>query len=208
MTKGLFISFEGVEGCGKSTQVEHLAAFLRSKGREVVVTKEPGGTPEGEVIRGLLLSPDYGFSHAKTEILLFTADRLEHVSRVVRPALERGAIVICDRYVDSTYAYQHAGRGLPESDVAFLIDMVGLLPDITVVLDLSVEQGLQRAKDRAALDRFEKEAIGFHERVRTGFLHRAKQAPDRMKVCDVAGLNPQAVFDLVRPHIEGLLEGK
>lgn len=183
-----------------------LADYFRAQGCNVLVTKEPGGTKVGEIIRDLLLSPEYEFSHPMSEIMLFTADRLEHVEMVVRPALAVGTVVICDRYVDSTYAYQCEGRGLPVADVNYLIERVGLMPDLTLVLDMPVEQGLQRAKDRAALDRFEKEEIGFHERVRQGFLTCAAQDPERVKVNAVSGLSPQAVFELIQPHVESKLK--
>jgi dTMP kinase len=182
--RGWFIAFEGGEGAGKSTQTEALAQFLRGNGHEVVVTFEPGDTPVGQILRGLLLGHEAGTLAPRTEALLFAADRAEHVAAVIRPALERGAVVITDRYIDSSLAYQGAGRTLPVDEVAQLSAWASqeLTPDLTVLLDLPARSGLQRVPGTA--DRMEAEPLAFHERVRGGFLDLAARHPDRYLVVD------------------------
>lgn len=187
MKRGLFITFEGGEGAGKSTNLAFVRELLEQAGREVVVTREPGGTPLGERIRELLLHGRDGMS-ADSEILLMFAARAEHLARVIRPALERGACVLCDRFTDATYAYQGGGRGVPEARIRALEDWVqrGLRPDLTLLLDLPAEQGLARAGNRGAPDRFEREALEFFERVRQCYLASAAREPERMRVIDAA----------------------
>ena len=180
----MFISFEGIEGSGKTTQIRLLYDTFVKAGKEVVVSKEPGGTPFGSVIRSMLLDPNQTFHHSHTELMLFYADRLEHVAAVIRPALNRGAIVLIDRYADSTYAYQCCGRGISKENVDTLNAFVGLMPDVTILCDLPVEEGLKRAKARAGLDRFEQETMAFHERVRAGYLEKYEQEPKR--ICKVS----------------------
>jgi dTMP kinase len=182
--RGRFITLEGIDGAGKSTHLAWLAERLRRDGREVVVTREPGGTPLGEKLRDLLLHEpmDRG-----TETLLMFAARQEHLQQVIRPALTRGAWVLSDRFTDATFAYQGGGRGLPLAKLAALEDWVqeGLQPDLTLFFDVPVEvgQGRLQAVD-AKLDRFEREARGFHERVRAAYLERARAAPGRFRVID------------------------
>ncbi len=186
MTRGCFITFEGVEGCGKSTQLVLLKQYLASQGREVEVTREPGGTPIAEAIRRVLLDPE---NHALTpvaEVLLYAAARAQHVAERIRPALEAGKIVLCDRFADSTTAYQGAGRALPEATIAALhrIATEGVWPELTIVLDIDPELGLERAAARRGLDRIENESIEFHRRVREGFLTLARAEPQRVTVVD------------------------
>jgi len=179
----MFITFEGGEGCGKSTHARLLKEYLESSGRRVILTKEPGGTVFGETMRKILLQGDFPLE-AQSEIFLFAADRIEHIEKVIRPALSEGKIVISDRFIDSTIAYQLGGRGLPEDLVRYLnwISCRGLIPDITFLLDVKVEEGLKRALGRGKADRFEKEILAFHERVRDKYLEIAQNDPARVKV--------------------------
>ncbi|WP_082043701.1 dTMP kinase [Mobilicoccus massiliensis] len=181
----VFIAFEGGDGAGKSTQVEALVTSLRARGRAVVVTREPGGTPLGGRIRELLLHGDAIAPRA--EALLFAADRAQHVETLIRPALERGEVVVTDRYVDSSIAYQGAGRDLDAEQIAGLSRWAtgGLVPDLTVLLDVSPRTGLERRSGRAA-DRMETEAEDFHTRVREHFLDLAAADPARYLVLDAA----------------------
>ncbi|MBT5855522.1 dTMP kinase [bacterium] len=196
--KGLFISFEGIEGSGKSTQIEKVADYFRKKGREVVVTKEPGATDFGKTIRELILNPETTFHSNTTEVLLFTADRVEHIEGLIKPALAAGKIVLCDRNIDSTYAYQAGGRQLPEAFVEQMIRVADLKPEVTFLLDLPVSEGLARAKARAALDRFEQEEIAFHERVRERYLLQSEDEPERIQVIECKGLSVDQVYDRLR----------
>ncbi len=181
---GLFIAFEGGEGAGKTTQARMTAIWLREQGYDVVATHEPGATKIGMRLRALLLDTAQGGMSAHTEALLYAADRAEHVAQVIDPALERGAVVITDRYIDSSLAYQGAGRGLPSEDIARLNSWAteGRAPDLTVLLDIDPEMGLRR-RARSA-DRLEAEPVDFHRRVRAGFLDLAHAAPDRYLVLD------------------------
>lgn len=183
---GLFIAFEGGEGAGKSTQVQRLAQALRSQGHEVVTTFEPGDTPVGRQLRAILLGHDTGPLDPRTEALLYAADRAEHVASVVRPALERGAVCLTDRYLDSSVAYQGAGRVLDPDEVEHLSRWAtgGLLPALTVLLDIDPEVGLTRFD--APADRLEAEPLAFHRRVREHFLALAARAPQRYLVLDAA----------------------
>ncbi|MBD2837436.1 dTMP kinase [Pseudomonas sp. JM0905a] len=185
---GLFITLEGPEGAGKSTNREYLAERLRSHGIEVVLTREPGGTPLAERIRELLLTPSDETMGVDTELLLVFAARAQHLEGVIKPALSRGAVVLCDRFTDATYAYQGGGRGLPEVRIALLENFVqgDLRPDLTLVFDLPVEVGLTRAAARGRLDRFEQEQRSFFEAVRQTYLQRAQAAADRYKVIDAS----------------------
>lgn len=184
--RGLFITFEGPEGAGKSTQARLLADWLRAKGREVVLTREPGGTELGAVLRELILTRPM---QAETEFLLYSADRAEHAHQVIRPALKRGAVVICDRWLDSSLAYQGYGRGLSLDWLlavsrGFLGD---LKPDLTFLLKISPRLGLWRAKHRrvsAESDRFEAEELTFHQSVLDGFMQLAAQEQDRFVILD------------------------
>ena len=185
---GLFITLEGPEGAGKSTNREYLAERLREQGVDVVMTREPGGTPLAERIRELLLAPSDETMAADTELLLVFAARAQHLAEVIRPALARGAVVLCDRFTDATYAYQGGGRGLSVERIATLESFVqgALRPDLTLVFDLPVEVGLARAAARGRLDRFEQEGQGFFEAVRQAYLQRAAQHPQRYRLLDAA----------------------
>ncbi|MEJ2200350.1 MAG: dTMP kinase [Desulfuromonadaceae bacterium] len=190
----LFITFEGVEGCGKSTQVELLAGRLTELRLPVLTTREPGGCPIADGIRKILLDPANTALAPLTELLLYAAARAQHVSEVVLPALEQGRIVICDRFLDATMAYQGFGRGLDAELIRQLnhIATGGLQPDLTLLLDMPPREGLQRATERnrtAALsheERFEKETLAFHEKVRRGYLDLARQN-ERFRIIDAHG---------------------
>ena len=194
---GIFITFEGGEGAGKSTQVSRLAARLRARtGRPVVVTREPGGTAQAEEIRAALLAGAAKPYGPFAEALLFSAARLDHLDRLIRPALARGETVICDRFIDSARAYQGAAGGLDASVLTALERVVvgRTRPDLTLILDLPPETGLARAAARGGEgpDRFEAEALGFHARLRAAFLAIAAEEPDRCAVIDAAA-GPDAV---------------
>jgi dTMP kinase len=179
----MFIAFEGGEGAGKSTQEALLAQSLADRGLRVLRTREPGGTPAGEAIRHIVLSPEFEGLDPRAEALLFAASRGEHVARVIRPALERGDIVICDRYIDSSVAYQGLGRDLGTKRVRELSLWAthDLIPELTIVLDVNPEIGLARISDR---DRLEAEPLLYHERVRNAFLLIAADDPERYLVLD------------------------
>nr|WP_262925753.1 dTMP kinase [Pseudomonas chlororaphis] len=184
----MFITLEGPEGAGKSTNREYLAERLRAAGIEVVLTREPGGTPLAERIREVLLTPGEEVMNADTELLLVFAARAQHLATVIRPALARGAVVLCDRFTDSTYAYQGAGRGLSLERIEALESFVQgeLRPDLTLVFDLPVDVGLARASARGRLDRFEQEGQAFFQKVRQAYLTRAAAAPQRYCLVDAA----------------------
>ena len=187
MASGLFVAFEGGDGAGKSTQARALADSLRAAGHEVVLTREPGGTPAAEAIRHVVLTPDYSGLDERSETLLYAASRAEHVARLVRPALERGAVVITDRYIDSSIAYQGVGRGLGP-DVVGEINLWatrGLLPDLTVLLDVDAGAGLARIS--SAPDRLEAEPEEFHASVVEAFRALAAGDPDRYLVVAASG---------------------
>ena len=188
LQRGAFITFEGGEGSGKSTQLHLLASRLESAGLPVRILREPGGTPVGEAVRALLLDPEHTGLDAIAELLLYEASRAQLVAEVIEPALESGEIVLCDRFCDSTVAYQGFGRGLPLADVTALnaIATGGLAPDRTVLLDIDPELGLSRATAHGA-DRLESEDIAFHRRVREGFLSVATAEPLRVRVVDASG---------------------
>jgi dTMP kinase len=181
-----FITIEGVEGAGKSTQAARLADALRRDGRSVVLTREPGGTELGRALRRLLLDEPVIEPVAETELLLYLADRAEHVRRLIEPALERGSVVIADRFSDSTIAYQSYGRGLPEEAVRRLDAFArgAVTPSLTFVLDLPAAEGLARARAARTADRLEREGLAFHERVRAGFAAIATAAPERVVLLD------------------------
>ncbi len=187
---GIFIVFEGGEGAGKSTQVGLLRDALTAEGREVVVTREPGGTTAAEAIRALVLDPAHAGLDPRAEALLFAAARAEHAAALIRPALERGAIVICDRYIDSSVAYQGLGRDLGAEKIRNLSAWAteNLFPDLTIVLDIDPAVGLTRAGQvSAAPDRMESEDSSFHQMVRQAFLSAASSAPSRYAVVDASG---------------------
>jgi len=181
--KGLFITFEGADGSGKSTQLKMAAEFLNTKGFEVVSTRDPGGTPLGLKIREILLHHD-GKIADKCELFLYLADRAQHIDEKIIPALEEGKVVLCDRYVDSTLAYQGYARGIDMQEILMLNNLVAknLMPDLTFVFDVSSEVADKRVG--STKDRLESEAKEFHQNVRHGFLDLAKKFPDRIKVLD------------------------
>ena len=193
--KGRFITFEGPEGCGKSTQIRRLSARLEALGRKVVATREPGGTPLGECIRGMLQRDTAGEPPCdRAETLLFCASRAQLVRNVIAPALARGDWVLSDRFTDSTVAYQGYGRGLPIDVLSAMNEFAtgGLRPDVTLVLDITAEEGMRRMAARCAAygeypDRFEREAVDFHRRMRDGFLAIAAADPARCAVIDASG---------------------
>lgn len=182
----MFITFEGTEGSGKSTQMRVAEKFLRDRGVKVVTTREPGGTDLGERIRKLILE---NHMLAESELLLMFAARLEHLHQFILPALKDNCWVLCDRFTDSSYAYQGGGHCVPMERIATLEHWIqgDLRPDLCFVFDLPVELGLRRARDRGALDRFEKQKIAFFERARQVYLDRAKAMPDRYCVIDASG---------------------
>jgi dTMP kinase len=202
---GVFVVFEGGDGAGKSTQSRLLADALRERGVEVVVTREPGGTPIGEAIREVLLGAGSDGMAARTEALLFAAARAEHAASLIRPAVARGAVVISDRYLDSSVAYQGAARGLGEDRIAELSLWATeeLVPDLTVLLDVAPEVGLGRAGDA---NRMEAEPEAFHAEVRAAFLRRAAAAPDRYLVLSAAGPKDE-VASAVLAAVLGRLDG-
>ncbi|APU29764.1 dTMP kinase [Ectopseudomonas alcaliphila JAB1] len=195
---GLFITLEGPEGAGKSTNREYLAERLREQGIDVLLTREPGGTPLAERIRELLLDPSDEPMAADAELLLVFAARAQHLQQVIRPALAKGSVVLCDRFTDATYAYQGGGRGLSIKRIAQLEQFVQgeLRPDLTLIFDLPVEIGLARAAARGRLDRFEQEGRGFFEAVRQAYLQRAEQAPQRYRVLDAGQTLAQVQADI------------
>ena len=193
----MFITFEGIEGSGKTTQISRLKAWFESQGQSVIATKEPGGTAIGQTIRQLILDPGTAFTNPHTELLLFYADRLEHITSIIQPALDQGKVVLCDRYIDSTWAYQSGGRQISETIITSLNKWIPLMPDKTILLDIAPEEGLKRAKKRAALDRFEKEELSFHHRIRDTYLRLAKQYPDRINLIEVQKKSIQDIFKKV-----------
>lgn len=183
--RGLFITLEGIDGAGKSTHLQWLTEYFRTRGREVVGTREPGGTPLGEALRQLLLGSEDPI-HPETEALLMFAARREHLDRVIVPALQAGRVVLCDRFTDATFAYQGGGRGVSEAKLATLEDWVqaGLQPDLTLLFDLPVDLGRKRLSDGRSLDRFEREQGDFYERVRACYRSRAARYQDRIRLID------------------------
>ncbi|WDG54462.1 dTMP kinase [Pseudomonas chlororaphis] len=208
---GLFITLEGPEGAGKSTNREYLAERLRAVGIEVLLTREPGGTPLAERIREVLLTPGDEVMNPDTELLLVFAARAQHLAEVIRPALARGAVVLCDRFTDSTYAYQGGGRGLSVERIATLEQFVQgeLRPDLTLVFDLPVEVGLARASARGRLDRFELEGRVFFDAVRQAYLKRAAADPARYLLVDAAQplSQVQQALDALLPKLLELHRG-
>ncbi len=206
--RGQFITLEGGEGAGKSTQLALLSRALRARGLEVVETREPGGTDGAEAIRTLLLSGEADRWNPRAEALLFAAARSDHVAKVIRPALERGAWVLCDRYVDSTRAYQSGASGLADADIMALhrIGSGGLMPDRTLLLTLPMEQAEARAalRDAGKADRFGARGRAFHERVAQAFLGDATAEPGRFHVIDAAN-SPETVHGSVLAALADLL---
>jgi dTMP kinase len=206
MKRGIFITLEGGEGAGKSTNVQWLADYLRSHGKTVLVTREPGGTEVGEAIREVLLSADLPGMHSDTELLLMFAARNEHMQKKILPALEQGTWVICDRFTDATYAYQGYGRGVPLSRIGELERWVqgDLRPDYVILFDLDVATGMARAQARGRADRFEQEHMAFFERIRHGYQQRAAQAPARYPIVN-AGNPLEQVREQLQPFVDEIL---
>ncbi len=203
---GKFITVEGGEGAGKSTNLALIKTLLEAAGKEVVMTREPGGTPLGETIRGVLLDAKQSRMSSDTELLLMFAARAQHLNDVIKPALAAGHYLLCDRFTDATYAYQGGGRGVSMARIAELEQFVqgDLRPDLTILLDLPVAQGMQRAGERSAPDRFEQEQHAFFEKVRATYLERAKQQPQRYRVIN-AGLDLEAVQQQIRQQLADYL---
>jgi dTMP kinase len=200
----MFITVEGGEGAGKTTQLAFMRDYLERVGHRVLLTREPGGTMLGEELRILLLGHRHDGMALATETLLMFAARAQHLEQVIRPALAAGRWVLCDRFTDATYAYQGGGRGLPAARIAVLEDWVqgSLRPDLTLLFDLPVEVGLTRAGRRGAADRFEREDWAFFERVRATYLERANQEPGRYRIVDA-----DRPVEMVRAEVEILLAG-
>ena len=206
---GTFITFEGIDGSGKSTQLRLLSAFLRAGGCDIVVTREPGGTPLGQRLRAALLDAQEHVE-ALTELLVFAADRAQHVRRLLRPALERKQIVLSDRYADATMAYQGAGRGFPQQLVSELVELAtgGLKPELTLLFDLPIEQCMKRTSRRNGrhkTDRLDAEDAAFHRCVRDAYLQIAADEPERVRVIDSSGsvdATHKAVKKVIVPFLQ------
>lgn len=199
--KGRFITLEGLDGAGKSSHLEWLAEQFRSQGRNVVMTREPGGTPVGESLREIVL---HSAMHPETEALIMFAARREHIEAVIRPALARGDVVVSDRFTDASYAYQCGGRGLPEARLEVLEQWTHgeLQPDLTLLFDVPNELAQARLAGAREPDRFEREKLDFHQRVRAAYLRRAERFPKRIRVIDGSRTLAE-----VRDDLRGILEG-
>ncbi len=210
----LFITFEGVEGSGKTTQIQRLKKYITQKGIPCIVTREPGGCPIGEKVRKILLNPDHREMVPMSELLLYEAARAQHVKEVIEPFLKRGGTVLCDRFSDATLAYQGHGRKIDLKWIERLnhLSSWGIKPDVTFLLDCPSEVGLKRALQRNRTlkqeneERFEKEKIQFHRRVRKGYLAIAKKEPRRVKVIDTRH-GEEKVFEKIRKIVDDLLVG-
>jgi dTMP kinase len=207
----MFITFEGPEGSGKTTQLVLLAEWLRERERDVLLTREPGGTAIGDRVRAILLDPACGEMRAEAEVLLFSAARAQHVGQVIRPHLARGGVVLCDRYADSTLAYQGYGRGLDLATLGVITAFAtgSLRPDLVVYLDIDAEAGLRRKQlhandDASQWNRMEQEALAYHQRVRAGYLQMAAAEPGRWLLVD-AGQAADAVQAAVQTRVQALL---
>lgn len=200
MKKGLFITFEGTDGCGKTTQIELLKRYLEEKGYKVVLTREPGAKGLGEKLREILLNYD-GDVSSNCESFLFLADRAQHIDMLIKPAIERGEVVLCDRHTDSTVAYQGYGRGLDLNQIKMLNDIAtnGVKPDMTFVFDIDIETAQKRVGKTK--DRMESAGIEFFKRVRQGYLEIAKSEPERVKVLD-ATQTIETIANQVKEHID------
>jgi len=209
---GAFITFEGIEGSGKSTQISRLLQYLTNSGRPATLTREPGGTPIGDQVRKVLLNPANKLLDPTAELLLYAASRAQHLCEVIRPALDAGRIVLCDRFSDATLAYQGYGRGLSIATIRELDQIVtaGLRPRLTVLLDIDAATGVGRARGRNTAQglhgeaRFENEELAFHNRVRAGYLDLAKQESARIRIVDAAR-TPDAIQEDVRKIVDAVL---
>lgn len=203
----MFISFEGIEGSGKSSLIKNLKNYYKNHALDVFFTKEPGGTELGEKIREILLDPTSKIDPS-SELFLLMADRVHHVKNKINPNLNENKIVFCDRYIDSTIAYQGGGRDLDDKDIEGMIKMLKLpIPDLTILLDVPVETGLKRAKERSELDRFEKEDIDFHKKIRQSYLNLQKKYPDRIIIFN-ASINENDVFEEVLNYIKSKIDDR
>jgi dTMP kinase len=203
----MFISFEGIEGSGKSSLIKNLKNYYKNHVLDVFFTKEPGGTELGEKIREILLDPTSEIDPS-SELFLLMADRVHHVKNKINPNLNENKIVFCDRYIDSTIAYQGGGRDLDDKDIEGMIKMLKLpIPDLTILLDVPVETGLMRAKERSELDRFEKEDIDFHKKIRQSYLNLQKKYPDRIIIFN-ASMNENDVFEEVLNYIKSKIDDR
>lgn len=204
MKPGKFITLEGGEGAGKSTNAHWIADYLRSQGKQVLVTREPGGTEVAEAIRNVLLSPELPGMNSDTELLLMFAARNEHLQTRILPALREGTWVVCDRFTDATYAYQGYGRGISLQRIAELEQWVqgDVRPDYVILFDLDVETGMARAKSRGASDRFEQEQAEFFRRIRQGYQRRASAVPERYPLIDAG-----QALETVREQLQAVLDG-
>lgn len=210
----MFITFEGIEGCGKSTQIKFLAEYLRIQGQEVLLTREPGGCSIADQIRSMLLDAANREMVPVTELMLYASARAQHVAEVIQPALKRQTLVLCDRFSDATRAYQAFGRGIERQTIETLNSLAcsGLDPDVTVLLDCPVEVGLQRARQRIEgssgprEERFELESLAFHQKVRDGYLQLAAEEPQRFIVIDAQG-TPEQIAERIQGEIVRRLKG-
>lgn len=210
----MFITFEGPEGSGKTTQIQALYLYLKERGYDVVLTREPGGTPIGDQVRRILLDPENREMLPEAEILLFSASRAQLVGQLIRPALKSGAIVICDRFADSTMAYQGYGHGLDLESLRTITWFAtgGLIPDLTVYLDIAVEEGLRRKRaagqqDAEAWNRLDQQTVDFHNRVRQGYLALASAEPDRWLI--IKADRPRDVIQQdIRGRVDALLQSR
>ena len=203
----MFISFEGIEGSGKSSLIKNLKNYYKNHALDVFFTKEPGGTELGKKIREILLDPTSEIDPS-SELFLLMADRVHHVKNKINPNLNENKIVFCDRYIDSTIAYQGGGRDLDDKDIEGMIKMLKLpIPDLTILLDVPVETGLMRAKQRSELDRFEKEDIDFHKKIRQSYLNLQKKYPDRIIIFN-ASMNENDVFEEVLNYIKSKIDDR
>ena len=202
----MFITFEGGEGSGKTTQVAILARHLVARGHDVVQTREPGGTTIGEAIRAVLFDECHRHMDARAEIFLYLASRAQQVEEKIRPALVAGKVVLCDRFTDATWVYQGGGRGLPPDEMIPLLDFAaaGVIPDATFLLDLDVSVGLARVSRRGDVNRFDRETVAFHETIRQGYLALARRQPERIRVIRAdAGID--TVAKEIRTHTDHLI---
>ncbi len=207
----MFITLEGIEGSGKTTQIKNIVEFLENKGYDCVVTREPGGTKIGEKIRSILLDPENRNMEPACELLLYFSDRVQHIKELINPALSEGKTIICDRFFDATLVYQGYARGLDLDLITGLHDMTvdGLKPDITILLDLLPEIGLSRAWEQIdhglrneGETRFEKETLSFHEKVRAGYLELARLEPKRFRIIDASKNKDQVKQQIIRELVE------
>ena len=206
MSRGIFITMEGPDGSGKSTQIELLRGYLEEKGYDVIITREPGGTVISEAIREIILNKDFTEMSSMTELMLYASARAQLVSEVIGPTIDSGKAVISDRFVDSSVVYQGIARGLGV-DTVYEVNsyaIQGYMPDITFLLDLSAEEGVRRKKDQKELDRMEQESLDFHRKVVEGYRTLAEKSPDRIIRID-ATLPIEEIYDTIRGNVEKAL---